>query len=370
MKSGNNLFNCMIFSLLLIAPAASFANSDAAETIIKQGSIDDDYYAAGGSVIIDAEVNGDLVVAGGELTIGHHIEADLMAVGGSIIIRGIIQDDVRTAGGKINIDAKIGDDLMASGGDIEISPGSSIGGTARLAGGDLLMAGTVGKDLQIAAGKVKISGVVGGNVEIKAGEVELLEGARIEGNLHYTSPKEATIHSGATVSGDIRFDQAEWDESSGGESFFIALTLIVAAIIFFLAFPDYSLASVERLRTDPLASLGYGFLTFIVTPIIVVVMVSIIIGIWLGLALMAIYMLALLAGMLISCVFVGDWGGRVLNKNLSGKRNRLISIVLAIVVLTLLGQIPFIGGLMFFVLLLSGLGAGILQLRSVYRVAG
>ena len=56
--------------MLMLSPLAA-ADMSAGERVTERGVIDDDYYAAGGSVDIDAEVNGDLVVAGGELKIGH-----------------------------------------------------------------------------------------------------------------------------------------------------------------------------------------------------------------------------------------------------------------------------------------------------------
>ncbi len=49
---------------------------------------------------------------------------------------------------------------------------------------------------------------------------------------------------------------------------------------------------------------------------------------------------------------------------------RFISVALAILVLGLLKNIPVIGGLLIFALLLSGLGAVILQLKDIYSQAG
>ena len=100
-------------------PLTVFAMPESGEMVSKRGTIEDDFYAAGGTVDINAVVAGDVVAAGGDLFIGHHIEGDVIAAGGTVTIRGEVLDDVRTAGGDITVDSIIGDDLIASGGRIK-----------------------------------------------------------------------------------------------------------------------------------------------------------------------------------------------------------------------------------------------------------
>ncbi|MCW8942834.1 MAG: hypothetical protein OQK93_06630, partial [Gammaproteobacteria bacterium] len=67
------------------------------------------------------------------------------------------------------------------------------------------------------------------------------------------------------------------------------------------------------------------------------------------------------------CFFVSDWVAKRFNKDISTTGRRFISVALAIIVLGLLSNIPLIGGLLNFVLLLLGLGAVMMQLKEVYR---
>jgi len=101
-------------------------------------------------------------------------------------------------------------------------------------------------------------------------------------------------------------------------------------------------------------------------PVISVLLISIILGVWLGLSILALYFVALILGLLVSCFFFGDWGARLLNKDVTTTAHRLISVTIAIFVLGLLKLIPVIGFLLVFVLLLLGLGAVILQLKDIY----
>lgn len=367
MNSRTNIIKVLSLGLMLIVPISSFSAPDTGETVTKRGTVNDDYYAMGGTLDIDADFAGDVLACGGDLYIGRRIQGDVMAGGGSVTIRGEILDDVRTGGGDINIDAIIGDDLVAMGGSINVSSGTSIGGGAWLVGGDVLMAGTIKENLFIGAGNIRISGKILGDVELEGGEINILEGTTIEGSLHYKGPNEAKIHPDAKITGDVTYEQMEWDHPQGGYGIFFSLTMLVAGIVLFLLFPGFTMSAAGRVSTDPWKSLGVGFALLVVTPLAAVLLMSIVLGVWVGLSILAIYFVALLLGFLISCFFLGDWGAGRLHKDVSTKGRRILSVTIAIILLGLLQLIPVIGGLLTFALLLFGLGAGILQLHFVYN---
>ncbi len=370
MNNLKNIITILSLVLMLFVPLLSFSMPESGETVTRRGTVNDDYYAAGGTVDINALISGDVVVAGGDLFIGQNIKGDAMVVGGSVHIRGEIQDDVRIAGGDISVDANIGDDLIASGGRINISAGSTIGGEAWLAGGDVHVAGTVNKDLLIGAGSIRLSGIVHGDVKLEGGEIQILEGAIINGDLHYRSPSEANIHSAARIAGNVSYEKVEWDHSHRGAGIFFVITMVVASIVLFKLFPGFTMLAVGRISTDPLKSLGAGFLVLFIVPIIAVLLISIVLGVWVGLSIMALYFVALILGLLVSCFFVGDWGARRLHKDVTTTGRRLLSVSIAIFVLGLLKLIPVIGCLLVFALLLLGLGAVILQLKDIYSQSG
>jgi cytoskeletal protein CcmA (bactofilin family) len=359
MKGLRNLASIFILLPGLAVSFASFADSSAGETVVERGNIDDDYYAAGGVVDIDAEVAGDVIVAGGELYIGHLIEGDVIAAGG--------KDDIRISGGDLNIDATVGDDLAAAGGSITISPGTSVGGDAWLAGGEVHIAGTILGNLTVAGGNIRLSGTVRGDVELEGGEIQILDSARIDGELKYKSPRPATTSAGATISGEITHEPVDWDYADSGYGLFFSITLMVAGVLFYLFFPHYTLASVKRMGSDPWSSVGLGFIFLVATPLVAVMLMLIVLGLWVGLSLLALYCVALLSGFLIACFFVAERGARLFKQDISSRGRRLISVIMVIFILGLIQMIPLLGGLILFLLLLFGLGAGLIQLRYVYR---
>ena len=356
--------------LTLTFPLLSFSMPQSGETVTQRGAVNDDFYAAGGTVDIDAIISGDVVAAGGDLFIANHIKGDVNVAGGSVHIRGEILDDVRTAGGEITVDATIGDDLIASGGKIYVSAGSTIGGEAWLAGGDVHVAGTISKNLLVAAGSARLSGIVHGDVMIQGGEIHILEGAIIDGDLHYESPNQANIHATATIAGNVTYEQVEWDDSHRGEGIFFVITLVVASIVLFKLFPGFTLSAAGRISADPLTTLAAGLLALIIMPVIAVLLISIVLGVWVGLSLLALYFVALLLGFLVACFFLGERGARLLNKDVGTSRRRLFFTAIAILALGFIKLIPVIGGWVLFVLLWLGFGAVVMEVRDNFRRAG
>ena len=287
MNRRNRIIRAISLGLMLILPLSSLSAPKVGETVTKRGAINDDYYAAGGSVDIDAEIAGDVVASGGDLFIAHHIQDDVMAAGGSIKIRGEVLDDVRSAGGEIDINATIGDDLFIAGGTIRVSSASSIGGGAWLAGGDVHMAGTINNGLSVKAGTIRLSGTIHGDVTLQAGEIEILQGALIEGDLHYKSPKEAKIDPDAKINGEVTYQRVEWDHPHRGYGIFFSLTLVVASVALFLLFPGFTLSAAGRVSAEPLKSLGLGFAVLVITPIAAIVLMGTVLGLWVGLTLLA-----------------------------------------------------------------------------------
>ena len=362
-----HILKILSLGLILIWSFAVFAVPDVGETVLNQGTVDDDYYAAGGTVNLNADFAGDVVVSGGELFIGNQVNGDVMAAGGTIQLSGEVKDDVRVVGGDITIDAKIGDDLYVAGGSIRVMSGSVIEGKARLAGGDIHVAGAIKEGLYIAAGKIRISGTIEGDVELLGEDIQILEGALIKGNLLYKSPNEAKINPDAKIDGKVTYEKRTFDESYTSYGIFSSLTLIIASIVLYLLFPGFTMTSTTQILTNPWKTIGIGIALLFVTPIVAILFMMTVIGVWVGLSVMALYFVALLVGLIISYFFIGDWVAKLLQQDVTTKVRRLMFVAIAIIVLALIRLIPVIGGLLSFLLLLIGLGAGTIQLYSTYK---
>ncbi len=94
------------------------------------------------------------------------------------------------------------------------------------------------------------------------------------------------------------------------------------------------------------------------TPVAVVRLMVTLVGAPLGLAVAALYGVALLVGYLIAAFFLGDLGDRLLRRGAPPTTgSRLAFLVAALVALALLRLIPVAGGAVLFLALVLGLGA-------------
>lgn len=365
--SGKRYLN--IFLLLFFIFSLSHAN-DIGETVVIQGTLNDDVYAIGGMIDIKAQVNGDILALGGEVNIDGETSADMMVLGGEIDISGIVHDDLRVAGGDISIKARITDDASIAGGSLDIPAETQIGGRAWLAGGDINMAASVGEELRIGGGSIRLASHVSGNVEIEGGEIKILSGANIEGDLIYRSDEEIEIHPDAQIQGTIIRKPPRIHEQDTGFFFiFFPLTMMFAGIVLYLLFPGYTSTAAQTVASEPWKSLGIGLAILVTIPFLAIILMATMLGIWVGLLLMVFYFIAVVIALLVAAFFVGDLGARIFKKELDRKAKYIVAFVIAVVLISVVAAIPFVGWLTGFILFLLGLGAGTMQVYRSYSTA-
>jgi hypothetical protein len=103
-------------------------------------------------------------------------------------------------------------------------------------------------------------------------------------------------------------------------------------------------------------------------PFAIIVLLVTIIGIPLALLLGFGYALLLLLGYLVGAIFLGDFVlGKVGAAKLDSGWWRVLFMFLALVVLAIVKQMPFIGGLAVFLLFLAGIGAFTMRTWQGFR---
>ena len=352
------------FLLTLFPPALRAQETGA--TVVLRGKLTDNVYVAGGTVDVQGDLERDLVGAGGTINIRQFVKGDVTVAGGSVNVSGRVGDDVRAAGGSIIIGGPVGGEVVAAGGTVTLAPEARVDGRAWLSGGTVVIAGRIARELKVAAASVSVAGEVDGDVRIAARTIEILPTARIKGDLVYTSGKPARIDPGAQIQGRVTYTKSVLAERTGrigrvvGAVVRIALLagVIVCGVVLLLLFPGFAVSAARTIRSDPWKSLGLGFLLLIVTPIVGIILVITIIGIPVGLALGALYMVALLLGYLTAAVFLGELGARLIGRGPElPTGGRVLALVLSLVALALVWLIPVVGGIVALLAVVIGLGA-------------
>jgi hypothetical protein len=286
----------------------------------------------------------------------------VLAAGWRVTLSGRADDDVRIAAGEVVVNAPIAGDLTVVGGDVTLDTAAHVGGRAWITGRTVRVNGVLERNLDIAGGTVQVAGQIRNPVRIIAEKLEILPSARILAPLTYRGPSEPQIAGGAVVSGPVTFDRISTREARRARAFPGASTLLFSVHLFlagllvvvFLTRVEQSV--VETLRAQPGRSLLAGSVLLVTIPIAAMLLIISILGLPLGLALGALYAMALFAGVLTTAFFVGDAEARLFKFGPVMTRGQHLLLLLA-GVLTLAVLRSALGGLVVFVSVLFGLGA-------------
>ncbi|WP_168060684.1 bactofilin family protein [Candidatus Manganitrophus noduliformans] len=359
-------FVVMILGIIFFRPLSAAAeegspnNADRLVTLRADQTVNGDYFAFGDVVEILGTVHGDVYAAGGKVRVAGTIAGDLLAAGGEIDIEGEVGQDARIAGGEITLSGDIGRNLTIAGGRIILADSSTVQGNV------------------ISAGDLVISNQIHGNVKAMAGNLQITSTAAVGGDIAYRSPQPARIAEGAEIGGTVmqRTPHEMFDFSPGrmvgavaGLIFLFKIisfvsTLLLGLLLIFL-FPGFSRAVVSTLREKPMASLGWGLVWLIVTPVVLIALLATVVGIPLALILFPLYFISLYLARIVIIL----WAGTAILERMGKEGHPGWALFVGLFLYTLLTLIPGPGGLISLLVILFGLGAALLTLRAQYAAA-
>lgn len=419
----------VLMLLTFVTPAYAFEGREGDSVVIGTNEvINDDLYVGANNFVLDGTVKGDLIVGGSTITINGTVEGDLWAAGQAIIINGTVKGAARIAGAGLQLGdkARVGGDLLAAGASLETQTGSTVGNDLLVGSGQTLLAGDVGRDVMAGTGALEVRGNVGRDVKayvdqtaetanqpsptmymqqnipltlpsVKPG-LTIDQGAKIGGNLEYSSTYELTFPSG-TIDGKITRVEPKVSETktirpptplqkTGKwvlDLFRSTLTLVLFGLLMGWLTPKFLNLTSGKISTQTWPSLGWGAITwaafFFALLLIVLVMITggIIFGvltlggisgtiIWLGiLSIFTLIVLFVLATAYVTKIVVGTALGKWIfsktNPTLAEHRfwPMLLGVVIIAVVVGLfrfpLLPLGFFGWLLNFAVILFGLGS-------------
>lgn len=335
-----------------------------------------DLFAAGGNVEVSEPVRGDVFIAGGRVLLAQPVGGDAFIAGGNVRINEKVAESLFAAGANVAIEGNIGRHARVAGGDVSIARGATVNGKATLGGAHVEVSGRVGKDLTIAADSARINGQIDGSIDVSARHIELGPDAVVEGKFTYWSPQAAAIDPAARIAGGTDYRPVSMPEGMHTARIvalmvgkvFLLIGLMVMGSLLVLLFPNFTGAVERAFTTNPGKSVALGLGLLIGLPIIGVLFMITLLGIPLGLTVFFLYPLVLMLGYLTAAVFIGDRGLSYLRKGRDLTIGiRIIGFVGALIALSLIGALPFVGGLIVFFLLVSGIGAWAVALYERYH---
>ncbi|MEO6410254.1 MAG: hypothetical protein ABIO45_16090 [Burkholderiaceae bacterium] len=357
----------------------------------------------GKDVRTDAAVDGDYMAFGGHVAVEHPVGIDATLAGGTVEVNAAIGDDLRVAGGTVVVKAQVGGELYGAAGDLRLAPEGRIAGDAAVAGGNIAIDGRIGGSLRAAARTIVINGEVAGDVRLNAQQIALGPKAKIGGTLSYSSKEAISRAEGSVIGGAVtdsngerKARRAERDADAGtddgdamsrgwlpmgiGSVFGYLMLLALAALMLWLA-PRFAARAVAGVFGSPWRSIGLGLLLVLVVPLVAVLLVLTLLGIPFALALLALYPLLTMLGFVIAAVALGQRLGWAFRSTPAAASPAAVPApapsaspaptfglaALGLLVLMLVGWLPFIGWLLLSLATLAGLGAIVLAVTRGRR---
>jgi cytoskeletal protein CcmA (bactofilin family) len=222
-----------------------------------------------------------------------------------------------------------------------------------VADGDVTVRGTVDGDVVVADGDVTLRGNVTGNVVTFAGTATLGRRAHVDGDVLY-GDKKPKVAPGAQVGGKIK--KVKGEDISGGAlalqfGIWLAVTIsvLILGLILLALFPKAADAVARTAKARTGRAMLIGLLTFFLIPIAGIIALITIVGLPLGagllLAMLPLYGLAYTASAFVV--------GRLVSK----QGARIVAFIVGLAILRVLALVPFLGGLVWFLATILGLGA-------------
>src|SRR2546428_10244542 len=109
---GGSIIVGALFAWLPLQAAAADLRQGPSVPVGRGQTINDDIYAAGGTISIDGKVDGSVIAAGGTITVSGTVSRDVMIAGGTVNVTGKVGGSIRAVGGNLTLNAPVQQDVV------------------------------------------------------------------------------------------------------------------------------------------------------------------------------------------------------------------------------------------------------------------
>jgi hypothetical protein len=337
-------------------------------TVAANETVDDTLVATGNTVVVEGVVNGDLLVFAKTLEVRGNVKGDVVSLAKRTLVSGTVEGRIFNCSRSMEMDGELGHSLYNWGQSLRIEHRAHVG-EGIVAGGDISLEGDVKRSATLY-GDINVSGTVGRDLIMAGRDLTLTNAARVGGNLtaRVHQLKDVHIADGASISGKrdiqlrVKRNQFTRPRFYLHQVVWLAAAMLVGWLCITL-FPGFSQACTQAVGSGWRSlALGLGVLAGV--PVAIVVAAITLVGIPISLMLLGVY----IAALCLAKVWVGAFLGRIFLKPAGAtKRDWLLGLLAGLLILTIVGFIPYLGGLVRFGVVCLGLGAFAWQLYQGSR---
>jgi len=341
-------------------------------TVPATETIDDTLLATGNTVRIEGVVNGDVIAVGRTVEVNGTVKGDLISIARSTVVSGTVEGSIHNVSRSLDIEGQLGHNLYGWMQSLRVDSRGHVGDGVIGGSSDVMVEGEVKRSVTIFASSADVSGSIGRELTMVGGHLSLTNTARVGGDVtaRVRQLKNVHIADGASIAGkrDIQVRVRKSHFVRPGFYFYQAVWLAAAMLVGWLAvvlFPGFFAGCTQAVGVG-WRSLGLGIAVLAAVPLAVIVVAITLVGLPLAFMLFVMYLVALY----LAKIWVGAFLGRALLKPAGATRGDwLLALLVGLLIFTIVGFIPYFGGLVRFGVLCLGLGAFAWQLYRVSRPA-
>ena len=341
-------------------------------TVAAKETLDDTLMASGNIVRVEGVINGDLLAFGESVEVRGTVKGDLVSFAKRTVVSGSVEGNIYNFSNSLDLDGQLGHNLYGFLQSLRVNDRSRVGGGMLVAAGDVSVEGDVNRSVTLYAGNTDVSGSIGRDLTMVGDGLSLTNTARIGGNLSARVKKLENVHiaDGATITGkrDIQVRVRHSHFARPKFYFFQAVWLAAAMLVgwlILLLFPGFFQGSTSGVGSG-WRSLGLGFAVLAGVPVASLVIAITLVGLPLSLMLLAMYLVAIYLAKIWVAAFLGHM---LLKPAGATKSDWLLGLLVGLLIITVVGFIPYFGGLVRFGVVCLGLGAFAWQLYRASRPA-
>lgn len=310
-------------------------------------------FMAGEMQVVDKNIEGDLMVAGKQVKITADVKGDVYAAGQEIDISGNIGGDLIVAGARVTVSGKISKNLIMAGGQVKVDDSAQIGGYVLTGGNRVDLSGNFSGPVRLGAQSLMMGNktVINGNFEADVYKSEIASNAKIVGE------KNIRLHEVKKV----EKQNFEFEKIGYVGKIVSFLSKLIVLLVLVKLFGEK--IKKVNLKDSFWSAVGLGLVTLIVVPVASLLLMVTVVAIPLSVIGLIIYFVSLYLSIVIASILIGGY----VTTKANFKVNVYFQGVLGLLLVTLVGFIPVVGGLMKFIVLLLGLGIILRSFKTFFR---
>jgi hypothetical protein len=339
-------------------------------TVAANETVDDTLVASGNLVTVEGTVNGDLLVFGKTVEVPGTVKGDLVTFAKRTMVSGTVEGRIFDFSNSLDMNGQLGHSIYGFVESLRVDRHGRVGDGIVAGASDVSIEGEVRRSVTLYVATADVSGNIGRDLTMAGDNLTLTNTARVGGNLsaRVRQRENVRIADGATIAGtrDIQV-RVQHSRFARPRFYFYQVVWLAGAMLVgwlgLLLFPRFFEASTQAVGSG-WRSVLLGFAVLVGVPVAAIIFAITLVGFPLSLMLLATY----LAAIYLAKIWVGAFLGRMLLKPATTtKREWLMGLLVGVLILTIVGFIPYLGGLIRFGVVCLGLGAFACQFSRIAK---